>query len=80
LSPAQESIVPAQFENPIVLAALVTGASGIAIAAVNGLVQIVCTWLQTRSKKPPRRKPRPKYRKKRRRPAALVRPPPLLGR
>jgi hypothetical protein len=35
--------VPAQFENPIVLAALVTGASGTVIATVNGLVQIVCT-------------------------------------
>jgi hypothetical protein len=78
MSPAQESVVPLQFSDPVVGAALVAGLFGLAVAVVNGIVQIICTWLQNRSRKPPSRrpKPKPKPRKKRRRPSALARPPP----
>jgi hypothetical protein len=69
--------VSLQFSDPLVGAALVAGVFGLAVALVNGIVQIICTWLQTRSKKPPARKPKPKARsKKRYRPSALARPPP----
>jgi hypothetical protein len=67
--------VPIRLEDPIVAAALITGAS-VAVAIVNGLFQTICTWMQNRSKKPPANKPRPKQRKKRHRPPEGARPPP----
>jgi hypothetical protein len=45
--------VPIRLEDPIVAAALITGASAVAVAIVNGLFQTICTWMQNRSKKPP---------------------------
>jgi hypothetical protein len=68
--------VPIRLEDPIVAAALITGASAVAVAIVNGLFQTICTWMQNRSKKPPANKPRRKQRKKRHRPSELARPPP----
>ena len=68
--------MPITLEDPIVAAALITGASAVAVAIVNGLFQTICTWMQNRSKKPPANKPRRKQRKKRHRPSELARPPP----
>lgn len=68
--------MPIRLEDPIVAAALITGASAVAVAIVNGLFQTICTWMQNRSKKPPANKPRRKQRKKRHRPSELARPPP----
>jgi hypothetical protein len=68
--------VPIRLEDPIVAAALITGASTVAVAIVNGLFQTICTWMQSRSMKPPANKPRRKQRKKRHRPSELARPPP----
>ena len=50
--------MPIRLEEPIVAAALVTGASAVAVAIVNGLFRTICTWMQNRSKKPPANKPR----------------------
>jgi hypothetical protein len=73
--------VSVQLSDPLVLAAVVTGASTVAVAIVNSASQIVCTWLQTRSRKPPAKKPRkPKPRKKRRRLPELARSPPQSRR
>jgi hypothetical protein len=63
-------------EDPIVIAALITGASAVTVAIVNGLFQFACTWMQNRSKKPASRKPRRKQRKKRRYLSEQARPPP----
>lgn len=45
--------MPIRLEDPIVAAALITGASAVVVAIVNGLFQTICTWIQNRSKKPP---------------------------
>jgi len=62
--------------TPLVGAALVAGVFSLAVAIVNGIVQIIGTWLQTRSKKPPSRNPKPRGKKHRRWRPSQVRPPP----
>lgn len=74
--PVQESPVSIRLEDPIILAALVGGVSAVISTLINGLVQIVCTRMQNRPKKPPSKKSRSKPRKRRRRHPQLARPPP----
>ena len=40
--------MPIRLEDPIAAAALITGASAVAVAIVNGLFQTTCTWMQNR--------------------------------
>lgn len=71
--------MPLQFSDPVVGPALITAIGIVAAAVVTAVGQIICTWLQTRSKKPLSRKPKPKGKKRRRWTPSQVRPPPTPG-
>jgi hypothetical protein len=67
----------ARFSDPLVLAASVTVVGGVVVAIINGSVQIICTWMQSRSKKPrPKKSKRERRRKRHRHLPEQARPPP----